>query len=62
MEYTDDIKDMLLQGKTAFEIEKFALRNGMLNLERDGIFKAIKGLTTLEEVYRLTKHKDYHNL
>jgi type II secretory ATPase GspE/PulE/Tfp pilus assembly ATPase PilB-like protein len=25
MEYTDDIKNLLLQGKTAFEIEKYAL-------------------------------------
>ncbi len=61
MEYTDDIKNMLLQGKTAFEIEKYALRNWMLNLERDWIFKVIKWLTTLQEVYRLTKHKDYRN-
>ncbi len=58
MEYTDDVKNMLLQGKTAFEIEKFALSKWMSNLERDGIYKVIKGMITLEELYRLIKHKD----
>jgi type IV pilus assembly protein PilB len=57
MEYDDLLKDMLLHDKTAFEVEKALLENGMISLERDGIFKTIKGLTTLEEVYRLSKHK-----
>lgn len=57
MEYTDDIKNLLIQNKTAYEIEKHALENGMINLERDGIFKSIKWLTTLREVYGLVKHK-----
>ena len=42
MEYTDEIKNLLLQGKTAFEIERYALDKGMSNLERDGIYKIIK--------------------
>lgn len=42
MEYTDDIKQMLIDGKTAFEVEKFALRKGMVDLERDALFKVIK--------------------
>mgnify|MGYP002348182150 CR=1 FL=1 len=57
MEYDDLLKDMLLHDKTAFEVEKALLENGMISLERDGIFKTIKGLTTLEEVYRLSKHR-----
>ena len=57
MEYDDVLKDMLLHDKTAFEVEKVLLENGMISLERDGIFKTIKGLTTLEEVYRLSKHR-----
>lgn len=57
MEYNDEIKNLLLQGKTAFEIEKYALEKGMSNLERDGIYKIIKGVVTLEELYRLVKHK-----
>lgn len=57
MEYNDFLKGMLLEGKTAFEVEHELLTHDMINLERDGIFKSIKQLTTLEEVYRLSKHK-----
>ncbi len=57
MEYNDEIKNLLLQWKTAFEIEKYALEKGMSNLERDGIFKVMKGIITLDELYRLVKHK-----
>ncbi len=55
MDYTEEIKNMLLDGKSAFEVESIALQRGMINLERDGIFKVIKGMTTLEEIYRYVK-------
>lgn len=57
MEYNDEIRNRLIAGKTAYEIESYALRNGMINLERDAILKVIKWYTTLEEVYKMTKHK-----
>lgn len=57
MEYDDEIKNLLLQGKTALDVESYALKQGMMNLERDGIFKSIEGQTTLEEIYRIVKHK-----
>jgi type II secretory ATPase GspE/PulE/Tfp pilus assembly ATPase PilB-like protein len=41
------------------EIEQYALKNGMIDLERDGIFKVMKWATDLEEVYRYVKMK--HN-
>jgi len=62
MEYTDEIKNYVLQGVTAFEIEFIALRDWMLNLERDGILKIIKWLTDLKEIYRLTRPKDYRKI
>ena len=39
MDYTDDIKTMILDGKSAFEVGNYALQKGMIDLERDGIFK-----------------------
>jgi len=57
MEYNDFLKSMLLDNKTAFQVEHELLLHNMINLERDGIFKSIKQLTTLEEVYRLSKHR-----
>ncbi len=57
MDYTDDLKSLLLAGKSAFEVEDYALKHGMINLERDGIFKAIQWYMTLEEVYENVKTK-----
>lgn len=57
MDYTDDLRNMILLNKTAFEIEQWALEHGMVNLERDGIFKVMKGIISLEELYRLVKHR-----
>lgn len=57
MDYTDDIRELLLAWKSAFEIEQYALQNGMINLERDGVFKIIQGITTLDEVYCYVKIK-----
>ncbi|EKD24908.1 MAG: hypothetical protein ACD_80C00145G0042 [uncultured bacterium (gcode 4)] len=57
MDYTDEIKNLLLEGKSSFEVESIALQRGMINLERDWVFKIIKGMTTLDEVYRYIKAK-----
>lgn len=57
MDYTDEIKNLILDGKSSFEVESIALQRGMINLERDGVFKIIKGTTTLNEVYRYVKAK-----
>lgn len=57
MEYTDDIKKLLIDGKTSFDVEKFALDNWMMNLERDGVFKVVKWNTTLDELYSTVTHK-----
>jgi len=57
MDYTDDLKEMILNDKAAYEIEKYALQKWMINLERDGIFKIIKWKTTLEQVYKYVKIK-----
>lgn len=59
MELSDDLKTVLLQGKTAFELERIALDKWMINLERDWLFKALQWKTSLEEIYRLTKHKRF---
>lgn len=58
MEYNNDIKNFLLRGKTAYEIEHFALARGMINLERDGVLKVIQWITTLDEVYKITIHRE----
>jgi type II secretory ATPase GspE/PulE/Tfp pilus assembly ATPase PilB-like protein len=59
MDYTDDIKNMLIEWKSNMEIEQHALKNWMIDLNRDGIFKVIKWVTDLDEVYRYVKMR--HN-
>lgn len=55
LKMNDAIRRLVLEGKSSMDIEEEALRSGMLTLEYDGIFKALKGVTSLDEVYRVTK-------
>lgn len=47
------IKDLVMQGKTDKEIEIQAKKEGMLTMIEDGLFKAVQGLTTVEEILRV---------
>ena len=55
MDFNEGLKNMILDGKSAIDVENYALSKGMINLERDGVFKVIEWLSTLEEVYRYVK-------
>jgi len=52
---SEEIKKSILAGTPSFEIQKLAQQEGMITLEQDGLIKAIKGETSLEEVYKLVK-------
>lgn len=47
------IKEMVMAHKTSDEIEAQARKEGMLTMLEDGIFKAAKGVTSIEEVLRV---------
>ncbi len=53
LEMSSTIKEMVIAGKTADDIEKQARKEGMLTMMEDGIYKAAKGLTSIEEVLRV---------
>ncbi len=53
MKVTPSIKELVMKGATADEIEAQAKQEGMLTMLEDGIFKAVQGITTLEEVLRV---------
>ena len=55
LEVTEDIKKMISQKADATEIEKKAKENGMLTMLEDGFAKAIMGITSIEEILRVTK-------
>jgi len=47
------IKQLILQGGTLEQIETQAKKEGMITMFEDGIFKAVQGITTIEEVLRV---------
>ncbi len=53
LKMTATIRELVMQGKTAKEIEEQARKEGMLTMLEDGIYRAAQGLTTIEEVLRV---------
>jgi len=51
---SDTIKEMIVQQANAGAIRKKALQEGMITLRQDGWRKVLKGITTLDEVARVT--------
>ncbi len=51
---SDNIRRQVLQHSQAKEIEQTAISEGMRTMYQDGLRKALQGLTTLEEVLRVT--------
>jgi len=52
---SETIKKQVMARADAFEMNESALSEGMESMLVDGLKKAARGLTTLEEVVRLTK-------
>jgi type IV pilus assembly protein PilB len=50
MNISPSIKELILKNKSADEIKKQAIREGMKTLRMAALYKAIQGLTTLDEV------------
>jgi type II secretory ATPase GspE/PulE/Tfp pilus assembly ATPase PilB-like protein len=44
---------MIIKGASQDEIEKQAKEEGMMTMIEDGVFQAVLGLTTIEEVFRV---------
>ena len=53
LKITPAIKEYVMKGATAEQIETEAKRAGMHTMVEDGIFKAAQGITTIEEVLRV---------
>jgi type IV pilus assembly protein PilB len=55
LEITEPLKELILKKESSFKLQEEAVRNGMVTMLGDGIIKALSGLTTLEEVWRITE-------
>lgn len=55
LEVTEDIAQRILDNASTSEIEKAAKQQGMLTMLHDGFIKSKSGITTIEEVLRVTQ-------
>ena len=55
---TNKIRELAFASAPTQEIRKVAISQGMSTLYSDGIRKAMTGITTLEEVFRVAKKSE----
>ncbi len=55
LEVDEDIEKMIMESASSEEIEKRAQEKGMLMMIEDGFVKVVQGITSIEEVLRVTK-------
>ena len=55
LQLSDEIRRLVMQHATAGEIERQARSEGMRTMYEDGMLKALQGVTTAEEVLRVTQ-------
>jgi type IV pilus assembly protein PilB len=54
MRFTEELKELVLQGASTAELKMAAIKGGMSSLRMSGIKKILDGITTVEEVARVT--------
>ena len=53
----ETVRELLLQDKDAVMIKQAALKQGMQSLRSAGVAQALEGVTSLEEVLRVTQEE-----
>lgn len=54
MDISEEIRELIVKRATSAEIQRKAVEQGMITMRQDGYLKALQGITTLEEVNRVT--------
>lgn len=55
MEMEESLQSMVAKGEESGTLRRQAMENGMETLRRNGFHKAVKGVTTFEEILRVTR-------
>ena len=55
VEISPELAKVIMENGTADDLRRVALAEGMLAMIQDGFLKAKSGVTTIEEVLRVTK-------
>src|SRR6185436_18155221 len=58
MPFSEDLKELVLQGCSTAELKIGAIKAGVRSLRMSGIQKCIEGVTTTEEILRVTAPDD----
>ena len=51
---SESIRNLIMASATSDDIEKQAKKEGMMTMLEDGIIKCVQGITTIEEILRVT--------
>ena len=51
----DDLKSLILRSADANDLKRQAVKKGMTTIRQDGARKVLEGITTIEEVFRVTQ-------
>ncbi len=54
MDVTEEIQKLITNRSTSAEIQRLAVQQGMITMRQDGYLKVLQGITTMEEVNRVT--------
>ncbi|MDD5606326.1 MAG: ATPase, T2SS/T4P/T4SS family [Candidatus Pacebacteria bacterium] len=55
LEMTDQLSEIIVRDYSEAKIEQEAVRQGMITMRQDALLKVLKGVTSYEEVLRITK-------
>ncbi len=55
LKVNETIKNLVMSNATSDDIEKQAKKEGMITMLEDGIIKCVQGITTIEEILRVTR-------
>ncbi len=55
LEVDNEISEMIMKRATADDLRKIAIKKGMITMSQDGFIKAKNGITTIEEILRVTQ-------
>jgi type II secretory ATPase GspE/PulE/Tfp pilus assembly ATPase PilB-like protein len=55
LEVDEAINKMIVSHATSEEIQVSAIKSGMLTMQQEGFIKALLGMTTIEEILRVTR-------
>ena len=52
-----EIQRLIVRSTTSEVLQDEAIKQGMVTMQTDGLIKSLRGLTTLEEVMRVTSER-----